>query len=375
MKILYDHQIFLAQKFGGISRYFSELMQLQDKEVNIDRMDISLFRQSDYQPQTSLLAKGKQFLLKKAGISPSQKLKIPSVIKQSLQQGNFDVFHPTYYHPYFLEWVKKPFVLTVHDMIHEIYREHFDASDPVSSYKKLLSQRASQIITVSETTKQDLQDIFGVPAEKITAIHLASTFAEVKAQKPAQMPSGRYILFAGNREAYKNFYFAVTALAHILKEDQDLELLCTGHPFSKSELAFFKELGIGNKVKHAYLNNDSELAWAYQHAQLFIFPSLYEGFGFPLLEAFASNCPVISSTGGSLPEVGGEAALYFNPKSIQQIQDAAHQALYNAETRAALIAKGKAQYKKYSWHTCRQQTVEVYKKAGMGAFAQPTVAV
>ena len=107
--------------------------------------------------------------------------------------------------------------------------------------------------------------------------------------------------------------------------------------------------------------NDQELAWAYQHAELFIFPSLYEGFGFPVLEAFAKGCPVIASNGGSIPEVGGDGALYFNPKNIKEIREVAGQVLYNKALKKELVEKGAAVFKKFNWEKCRQQTIEVYR--------------
>jgi glycosyltransferase involved in cell wall biosynthesis len=173
----------------------------------------------------------------------------------------------------------------------------------------------------------------------------------------------KYILFVGTREIYKNFYFPIHALSHLLKNDNQLQVVCTGLPFAMDELQFFKDLGIQDQIKHIYPKSDNELSWLYRNAALFIFPSLYEGFGFPMLEAFASGCPVIASIGGSLPEVGGNAAIYFEPKSIKSIQDAAQMVLYNQAERESLINKGHLQYQKFSWNKCRQETLAVYNKA------------
>jgi glycosyltransferase involved in cell wall biosynthesis len=273
----------------------------------------------------------------------------------------FDIFHPTYYDPYFLELIEKPYVLTVYDMIHEIYSEYFSPSDTVIKNKRILCEKADKIIAISQSTKNDLIDIFKLPEDKIYAIPLASNFNDVIPQKPSGTEAlSDYILFVGLRSAYKNFYFSVIALSEILKNDKKLSLVCTGHEFSNEEINFFKNLKIENQVKHIYLQNDNELAWVYQHARLFIFPSLYEGFGLPLLEAFAKNCPVICSTSGSLPEVGGDAVIYFQPKNINEIQEAAHKAIYDNEVREELISKGQKQLSKFSWDKCRSQTIDVY---------------
>lgn len=363
MRILFDHQVYTKQKFGGISRYFNELKKITENEVEVDDcIPVEIPMKFD------LYSKGIRYIKIKAGVKKKEiKEEAPVEMRDKILLDKFDIFHPTYYETYFLELTKKPFVLTVFDMIHEIYKEYFDLSDPTSERKRLLCKKASAIITISENTKRDLIDIFNIPAEKIHAIPLASDFDKVISGKPANAEGfEKYILYTGTRWGYKNFYFPVIALSEILKNDKSLLLVCTGHAFQDAELHFFKELGIAGQVKHIYLENDKELAWAYQNASLFIFPSLYEGFGFPLLEAFASNCPVMAARCGSLPEVGGNAVLYFDPKNMKEIKEAAHKILYDINLRNVLIENGKEQFKKYSWDRCRMQTAEVYKSVLKG---------
>lgn len=361
MRILYDHQIFMMQPFGGISRYFNELMQVKNNEIEINKLWPGPQIEA---PKLSLTSRGTRFIKRKLGQEIPQINTYDTFVKNTIEEKHYNLFHPTYYDPYFLELTNKPFVLTVYDMIHEVYKEYFDGNDNTSHRKRLLCDKATEIIAISENTKHDLQTIFNIPEEKIHAILLASDFDKVQPSKPHQVEGiNKYILFTGLRTIYKNFYLPLIALSEILKADKDLQVLCTGYEFTESELTFFKDLGIENQVKHVYLKNDRELAWAYQNAEVFIFPSLYEGFGFPLLEAFASDCPAITSGGGSLKEIGEDAALYFNPKDCKSIQDTAYKALYDTETREELISKGRKQYKKFSWDQCRLETFEVYKKA------------
>ncbi|MEO5684455.1 MAG: glycosyltransferase family 1 protein [Chitinophagaceae bacterium] len=362
MKVFFDHQIYVQQQFGGISRYFNELMKMESHGIEVAKLDPALASMV-YGSKTDLYSRGLNYVKRKTGVGrlPGQK-EADLRIMQQLTDTSFDIFHPTYYDTYFLDSINKPFVLTVYDMIHEIFYEYFQDNNTVTHNKRILCDKAAAIIAISENTKRDIVNIFQVPEEKVHAIQLASDFDTVTATTPAG--SGQwdnFILFTGNRWGYKNFYLPVMALAGILKKDSDVQLLCTGHPFTKAELQFFKDLGIENKVKHIFLKDDGELAWAYQHAAFFIFPSLYEGFGFPLLEAFGRGCPVISSNGGSLPEVGGNGALYFNPKSIPEIREAAQQVLYNTGLKNDLINKGRTVFKKFSWERCRQQTIEVYR--------------
>jgi len=362
MKIFFDHQIFELQQFGGISRYFNEVMKIEDQGVEVEKLDLAS-ESVIYKQPTDLISRGKNYLKRKTGLGklPVQE-DIALRIKRKINDTQFNIFHPTYYDPYFLEYVNKPFVLTVYDMIHEIYSEYFSFSDPTAHNKKVLCEKAAAIIAISENTKRDIVDILGISPEKVHAIPLASDFDKVIPVQPAASEDIKnFILFVGHRSGYKNFYFPVTAIASLLKQDQHLQLLCTGLAFNRDEEIFFNDLGIRHQVKHIFLKNDQELAWAYQHAELFIFPSLYEGFGFPVLEAFAKGCPVIASNGGSLQEVGGDGALYFNPKNIKEIREVAGQVLYNKALKKELVEKGTAVFKKFSWEKCRQQTLEVYR--------------
>lgn len=359
IKVLYDNQIYQSHKFGGVKRYFDELLKINSPNIKVELIH-TLKEKTVIHKNQDLFSRGFRYL-KRILSNQKSNQDVISYINR-FKDETFDVFHPTYYDPYFLKFTKKPFVLTVHDMIHEIFFEYFDPSDPTSHNKRILCEKADKIITVSETTKNDLIAIFKLPKDKVHAIPLASNFDKIIPQKPTGEENlENYILFVGSRRLYKNFYFSVIALSDLLKNDKKLLLVCTGQAFSKEEVEFFRTLKIEHQVKHIYLQNDNELAWAYQHARVFIFPSLYEGFGFPMLEAFASNCPVILSTGGSLVEVGGDAALYFDPKNSLEIQQAAYTALYNPEIRSELILKGQNQLKKFDWNTCRMQTIEVYK--------------
>ncbi len=366
MKLLYDHQIFVAQKFGGISRYFNELMQADYPNFSFDKIDPDLFiTKNNSVNKEDLISRGLRYVKKKTSISKTdeQHIALPQEALSVLSGNDFDLFHPTYYDPYFLKISDKPFVLTVYDMIHEIYKEYFPVNDITSHNKKLLCEKANHIIAISERTKEDLISIFRVPEEKITTILLASNFDKAVPKKPETIGEvENFILFVGSRGLYKNFYFPIIALSKILRNDKTINVLCSGVPFTVDELHFFKDYQIDKQMHHVYLIGDDELAWAYSNALFFIFPSLYEGFGFPILEAFACNCPVISSTGGSLPEVAGNAALYFDPKSYQEISDAANSILYNSDLRSSLINSGQKQLKLFTWEKCRQQTFNIYKK-------------
>jgi glycosyltransferase involved in cell wall biosynthesis len=360
MKVLFDHQIYIAQQFGGISRYFNEISK-DSTELEVIKISPDIFKQVKRKP---FVERGMGFVKRKLGLQKQVGDVFPSEAAAILKHADYDLLHPTYYQDYFLSYTDKPYVLTVYDMIHEIFCEYFHLEDEVLQNKRKLCVNAKRIIAISECTKKDLVSIYNIPEEKIDVILLASSFSEIQPVQPAAFEvQGKYILFVGNRGSYKNFYFTVVALANILISRNDISIVCTGHAFSASELALFKNLKIENKLFHLYLASDSELSWLYRNAEMFIFPSLYEGFGFPLLEAFASSCPVVSSNGGSLPEVGGNAALYFNPKNAEEIQSAVVEVLDNPSTRKNLIGEGLKRIQEFSWEKCRAETIQTYQKA------------
>ena len=171
----------------------------------------------------------------------------------------------------------------------------------------------------------------------------------------------KYVLFIGSRNIYKNFYFFVEAVATLLKKDKELYLICVGGgPFSGDEQAYFKHFGLENKIIHFVVNDDT-LTEVYKRAIALVYPSLYEGFGIPILEAFSCGCPVILSDKSSLPEIAGDAAIYFNPKDIKSMGDAIGNTLYNQELLEKLRQKGYNQLKKYTWEDCANKTISLYE--------------
>lgn len=142
----------------------------------------------------------------------------------------------------------------------------------------------------------------------------------------------------------------------------DVDMICAGgQPFSPDEKEIFQGLGIYDRV-HYFSPADDELAFLYRHALAFIFPSLYEGFGIPVLESFACNCPVILSRVGSLPEVAGDAAVYFDPLSEEDIRSSIERVMRSESLREQLKLIGAESLKQFSWDKTAERTIAVYKK-------------
>lgn len=356
MKILYDHQIFIAQKYGGISRYFYELIKNFNHAKDMDISTSILFSKNYY------IADKKE--VNHIRIQRKIYRKINNIILlNKLKKQNFDVFHPTYYDPCFLRYIgNKPFVLTVHDMIHEKFKESFSVNDEVSQNKRKLVERANKIIAVSQSTKKDLIKIFNVNPEKIEVVYLGSSIVPTEGKAYENIVKlGKYILFVGSRGGYKNFNKFIVASYKILHENIDISIVCVGGgAFNSDELNLIDSFNISQRV-FRYDLDDAHLAGFYKNALLLVFPTLYEGFGFPPLEAFLCKCPVVCSNTSSLPEVSGNAAEYFDPYDEMSIYTAINNVLSNDEYRKTLVSNGLQRLNKFSCEQLAIDTKKVYE--------------
>jgi len=372
MRILYDHQVFTWQDYGGISRYFYELINRQQGTAELSlvqsnneyiRADLALSACVEGKPLQRRYSK-----LEKIFIPKKVRNRVPGAeVNQAhtlakLAAGGYDLFHPTYYDRYFLEHLGgRPFVLTVYDMIHELYPEHFHLWDPVSPQKRELVQKAAHVIAISESTKRDLIDLYDVEESRISVTHLGSSFQADGPLSNLTLP-GKYFLMVGSRGTYKNCHFTLRALSRLLRSHPEIHIVFAGGGrFSDDEKRFFAELGLIERVYH-FPAGDADLRALYSRAEAFIFPSLYEGFGIPALEAFSCGCPLLASNTAALREVAGDAALYFEPKSSHELVANVERILSEPQLRSALKQKGAERLKQFSWDRCAEQTMEVYRK-------------
>ena len=358
MKILYDSQCFDMQKFGGVSRYFYKLAKynggLFDYEISCK------FGDNIYLPEISSIP---PFPIKK---SFKGKTRAVGAINKffdarAVEKGRYDVFHSTYYSvPKYPK--EKPVVITVHDFIHEIFPQDFSARDNTAALKKDCLKKASRIIAISENTKKDLLKFYPfVDEARIDVVlHAIEWFPREKRalEKPFAKP---YILFTGQRKGYKNFAAFARAAAPVLLEN-DLLLVCTGSPFNESERALLDELKVGDRAASVFAD-DQTLRALYENALLFVFPSLYEGFGLPILEAFVSNCPLLLSEASCFPEIAGGAALYFDPKSESDMKEKIAALVQSQSLRQELVQKGRARFDEFTLPKMMQGTAAVYQKA------------
>lgn len=364
MKVLYDHQSFTGMAYGGVTRYFYELMRAFADRSDVD-FELSLqFSNNEYLDRASF-SKHRRFGLahwRNVSRLASAVNRLYSI--QRVRAGDFSVFHPTYYHNYFQRYLgTKPLVITFHDATSERYGKRYpEVGEHLFEAKKIQMARADKIIAVSEFSKQEILHFFPVAAEKIEVIHLGTAFSRQRSPTPSVPGVHRYLLYVGKRGLYKNFVMFFRAAQPILQRHPDLHIYCAGGgSFTSDEMTQFQAAGLGQRV-HFRAITDSTLYTLYQHAEAFVFPSLNEGFGLPVLEAFSAGCPVVLSNRSSLPEVGADAALYFDPEQVESMTEAIDKVLTDTALRHQLRQRGAERITHFSCEKTAAKTLAVYQQ-------------
>ena len=363
MKILYDYQAFSRQFYGGVSRYFVELARhLAATPGTTARIVAPLYINHYLRELDSATVVGRQVTRGPKAIG--RLLNIYNRLRMKGYAGAFqpDIVHETYFRksPLTVPGARAR-VVSVYDMIHERFPEHFAGWDRTSANKKAAVDRADHVICISETTRKDLVDIFGTSPEKISVTHLGFDVAHNEEEIPDPAPGGPYLLYVGVRSGYKNFARLLAAYARERRLAEDFRLICFGGgPFSKRELVEQKNLGLP-PGRVAWLGgSDHVLAALYSRASAFVYPSLYEGFGIPPLEAMAHNCPVICSSGGSISEVVGFAGEYFDALDENSIAASVTKIVNSPGEADRLRELGRRRIRDFSWEQCARQTHAVY---------------
>ncbi len=363
MQILYTHDIFSRQSAGGISRYFVELIRhlavqpndvcvLAGKHANqhLHELEGHPSLQGKYQPARGLIRSCQYFLNRYQQ-------------QMGCYQRNHAIAHHTYY-SFSRPLRPARLVVTIHDMIPERFPHQFGwKAKFLSAAKRRTCQYADRILVNSHTTKQDLIDHFGIASNKVDVTYLGNSMQRFSGEIDQSNPRTPYILYVGSRNGYKNCQTLWQAFAQSQRLKQDFRVLCFGGGrFSKSELRLLDQLQLTQYVSQTG-GDDRQLATAYRQASVFVYPSVYEGFGISPVEAMGFGCPVIVSTGGSIPEVVGPAGLYFDPQSPEMLTDALERVLYNDTIKAQLLPKMQARESQFRWEKTARQTLLSYQRA------------
>jgi len=361
MKILFDDQAFCWQEFGGISRYFYELATRVDKADGFTASVLAPLHVNRYLTGGGVCVKGIRIpKLRNSGRILSALNRLPVSLQMRLSKP--DVVHETFcYRHRSLAPRGCPAVLTVFDMIHEKFPEHFLTRDHTSQAKRAAVKRADRVICISASTQRDLIEFFNVPPEKTEVIHLGFSLTGQNDVSLLQTESRPFLLYVGLRGRYKNFISLLKAYASssVLRKSFSL-VVFGGGKFSGSEQEQLRASGVSDSVKQIS-GDDRLLAALYKHASAFIYPSTYEGFGIPPLEAMSFDCPVICSNASSIPEVVGDAGCFFDPHSVDSIAHSIEKVVSSSDLRGNLIQRGRERIKQFSWDKTAEKTLEVYR--------------
>ena len=364
MKIALDHQVFTMQTYGGISRYYTILAEELLKHGEDVKVFAGIHRNHYLAELPSGVVKG----IKLNHYPPKSGRAFQWLNNRisQLQMSEFqpEIIHETYYSalPTFKTHAVR--VSSVYDMIHELFRYQFPRYDKTTELKKKTFERVDHIISISESTKQDLVRIFDIEASKISVVHLGVNpllFQNIANERNTF--NKPYLLYVGARGGYKNFsgFIKAVASSSLLMLDFDV-VAFGGGGFSASEQNLISSLGFTSNQVRQIGGTDSQLAQLYSHATAFIYPSLYEGFGLPPLEAMSAGCPVVSSNTSSMPEVVKNAGEYFDPNNIESIRAAIEQVVFSEDLRRSLITAGYENIKSFSWQKCATETLGIYQK-------------
>lgn len=353
IRIVLDNIIFILQKSGGISVVWIELLKrlLKNTSVQLECIEYevneNIHRKEITIPTQNLLKFNPLFFFLERFLTPV------------LQNTQKFIFHSSYYrissNPNAIN------ITTVHDFTYEYYFSGIKKKIHLWQKYDAIS-KSDYIICISENTKSDLLKFLPhVDSAKVRIVYngVSDNYFPVKEEHVVGLPfeSETYVLFVGSREKYKKFELAVKAVA-----SDKLKLVIVGSPLSQKEQRFLhKELGQANFTEMGRVSN-MELNNLYNGAMALLYPSEYEGFGIPVLEAQKAGCPVIAFNGSSMPEVIGDTPLLINSLSEESIIEC-FDILRIKEKRQSIIDAGIANAKQFTWDRTYQQVIAIYEEA------------
>jgi len=297
------------------------------------------------------------------------------VYPQKATKAKVDLLHqPCFSAPLFF---RGPVVITIHDIISLLFPENIPFASRMfySKWMPFTYSKAQRIITISDSTRDDIIRVLKIPKEKIEVIPQA---VDEKFERPAKIDEVSrakskyglpkdYILHVGTLEPRKNLKFLIEVFNQAIKSEKNanLNLVITGKKGWYYEGLFerVRELGLQKRVIFTGYVDEQDKPAIYKGARIFAFPSVYEGFGLPPLEAMASGVPVVSSNTSSMPEVVGEAGILLSPNDLERWCRAITKLNIEDSTRRRCIELNKEQVKKFAWQKTAEKTIEVYQKA------------
>ena len=368
MEVIVDGFIYQQQRFGGVSRIFTEILPRMcqlDPALHITMLMSGRSRQEP--PQHPGIRKRSLFpiddLLRPRRLwAPIQRPARRLVQQLALDSLPEAVWHSTYF-TLPMNW-NGCTVVTVYDMIYELFPEYFPSEKDEKFRQQKLSSvlAADKIICISATTRKDVECYYGIDGNKLQAIPLAynQDFRQLGRNDCAHELINKkpFLLYIGRRSHYKNFKTLLQAYC-VWQRRNEVEMLVVGSDWSEVERKWLADQGCMEQVRLLRDVSDHELACLYSNAAAFVYPSLYEGFGIPLLEAMACGCPIVASHIPSTMEVAGEQPFYFEAEDIDSLLEALNAALLEGR-RPEKVESGIKRAQQYSWDSCAEKTLQVY---------------
>ena len=378
MKVVIDGIIYQLQSHGGVSRIFTEILPQIcgiDESLHITLFSSGPLRQSlpSHPRIHHHTIHSVECLLRPTRLwGPIIPAAQETARRLWLGRIKGAIWHSTYYTmPYPLSRLPwdGPTVVTVVDMIHERFPQYLSDYAEFHERKRRCIERADKVIAISESTKRDIIEYLHIPEHKIAVTYLAASrvFREVP-QDECQRTKDRlgigkpFILYVGTRGGYKNFRTLLEAYC-LWKKRTDFHLICVGgeNGWLKEEEEIINKSGLVDSLRLLNASSDDELRTLYSCSYVFVYPSLYEGFGIPPLEAMACGTPVIVSNTSSIPEVVGDAGLYFQPSSVDDLIHALDRIVDDSTLRSELVTRGLDRSKMFAWDKTALQTYRIYR--------------
>jgi glycosyltransferase involved in cell wall biosynthesis len=251
--------------------------------------------------------------------------------------------------------------MTVWDMTHERFRAQLDPRGIHAWFKRRAVTQADALLCISSNTRDDLLELYDVDESRVHVIPLATDMSTDAVTGTEATPDRPYLLYVGARPSYKNFDSVLQALARTRGDLADIALCVVGAPLTTAELERIQELGLTDRVEAAGYADDTRVAALYASSIALVYPSRYEGFGIPPLEAMACGTVAITSNTSSIPEVVGDAALTFDPDDIEQLIEHIQTAATDTAARARLIERGQRRAVEFSWDRTARETFDIYR--------------
>lgn len=358
MKIVFDNIIYFKGNNGGISNYWYELTDYLLKSGDVEMMFYEEFATSDnfHRRQLDL---SKNNIVYPSFIKP---LLLSRMLPVKVNINGPFIFHSSYYRNVISKADHKT-VTTVHDFTHDYYAGKINkVLHNKLKYDSI--KKADGIICVSKNTYYDLQRFCPLkPHQKVEVIYngVSDSYFKIEGSSSYQEKlssigiNSEFLLYVGSRAAYKNFDFAIDVLRAVPK----FKLVIVGSPLNATELKKVADV-YGRLIIISNAGNDM-LNILYNNAFAFLYPSYYEGFGIPIIEAMRAGCPVMALKNSSITEVGGHAALLFENPDVKDFRDELNK-LENNAYRDEVAAKGIEWSQQFSWRKCCQQTHQFYEE-------------